>query len=68
MVAGLQYVNRIKDDQCKCSSGLGKDVLFYWALILGATVVLSAVNVGTHFLSSGPARSAKLASARKGRK
>ena len=68
VVAGLQYVNRIKDDQCKCSSGLGKDVLFYWALILGATVVLSAVNVGTHFLSSGPARSAKLASARKGRK
>lgn len=68
VVAGLQYVNLIKDDKCKCSSGLGKDVLFYWSLILGTTVVLSAVNVGSHFLSSGSARASKLATARRGKK
>jgi len=56
VVAGLQYINNIKESSCKCSAGLGRNVLFIWALILGITVVVSMVNVGASFLSSNDQR------------
>ena len=68
VVAGLQYINKLRDDRCKCSSGLGKDVLFYWALVLGATILVSMVNVGAHFLSSSSDRAALTKAPRVGRR
>lgn len=56
VVAGLQYINNVKESSCKCSAGLGRNVLFVWALVLGITVVVSMVNVGATFLSTNGQR------------
>ena len=56
VVAGLQYINNVKESSCKCSAGLGRNVLFVWALVLGATVVVTMANVGASFLSTNSQR------------
>lgn len=53
---GLQYVFDLRKKGCKCATGLGRDVLFWWTALMALSIVVSMLTFGLHLLSSGTAR------------
>ena len=56
VIFGLQYVISLRNKKCDCAKGLGRDLLFWWSLVIVVALVLSLFTTGLHFMSDAEVR------------